>query len=53
MCLKTTCDAVYLSNVSLHHTNGIYQDVSGQPLYLLSESSAKQQSCERNHIKKD
>lgn len=44
------CDAAYLSDVSLHHTNRIHQDVSGKPLYLLSESSAKQKGCEGNHI---
>lgn len=51
MCLQMMCDAAYLSDVSLHHTNRIYQDVSGQPLYLLSESSTEQKGCEGNHIK--
>lgn len=40
--------AEYLSNVSLHHTDWIDQDVSGKPLDLLSKSSAEQKGCEGN-----
>lgn len=41
------CDAAYLSNVSLHNTNRINQDISGQSLNLLSESSAEQKGCKK------
>lgn len=36
----------YLSNVSLYNAYRIYQDVSGQPLYLLPKSSTEQLGCE-------
>lgn len=39
----------YLSDVSLHHTNRIYQDISGQTFYLLTESGAEQKGCEDSH----
>lgn len=35
----------YLADVSLHYTDGICQDVSRQPLDLLSESGTEQKSC--------
>ena len=37
----------YLADIPLHHTNGVRQDVAGQPLDLLAEGGAEQESCLR------
>lgn len=42
----------YLPDVSLHHTDGVHQDISSQPLNLLTEGGAEQKSCEdRSKVK--
>lgn len=38
----------YLSNVTLHHTNGINQNVPRQTLDLPSKCGTEQKSCERS-----
>ena len=37
--------APHLPDVALHHADGVRQDVPGQPLDLLAEGGAEQESC--------